>query len=339
MVTENNMCVLDEHWVSVFDPLYKDHYEVSSLGGVKRLTTKSGKLKKISRIMVGYKSSVGYKSVKLKLNNIQKGYFIHRLVYFSFHPSADQSLCVDHINGTKDDNRLENLLLVTPSMNTQLCYERNHNSIQKINQSEYNKILELHNEGISNIDISKIYKVNQECISKILTKKLGINNNIKLKNDDHIKILELFNEGYKQVEISRILNVSTSCIYSSIKNNRSIKKLNQISQTDYIDNNNILWKCIILDEIPSDYFINMNGDIKNNNNKILKSSVVNGYKIINLNKIKTLLIHRLVAIAFIPNPDNKPIVNHKDKNKLNNHISNLEWCTQKENMKHVFSKI
>lgn len=51
---------------------------------------------------------------------------------------------------------------------------------------------------------------------------------------------------------------------------------------------------------------------------------------------KNCFLHRLVATYLVPNPNNYNVVNHKDGNKLNNHYSNLEWCTIEENIKHSY---
>lgn len=65
----------------------------------------------------------------------------------------------------------------------------------------------------------------------------------------------------------------------------------------------------------------------------------NGYWVVDLykdNVRKTWLVHRLVALAFIPNPDNLPCVNHIDSDRANCVISNLEWCTASQNAKHSY---
>lgn len=71
-------------------------------------------------------------------------------------------------------------------------------------------------------------------------------------------------------------------------------------------------------------------------NKYIKTSITRGgYKTVELfneNGSKRMLVHRLVAKAFIPNPNNYPQVNHIDENPSNNCVDNLEWCTSKYNM-------
>lgn len=87
------------------------------------------------------------------------------------------------------------------------------------------------------------------------------------------------------------------------------------------------------------YSINECGQIKGREGKLLTPKVDRyGYLCIGLmkgDKRRTFTtVHRLVAKVFIENTENKPCVNHIDGNKLNNHVSNLEWCTVLENNRH-----
>lgn len=103
----------------------------------------------------------------------------------------------------------------------------------------------------------------------------------------------------------------------------------------------------------SDYEINSNGDVRCSHSRtlgkrvykekhsLLSVSISDGYKVCSLKKgkkSKMFKVHRLIALHFIPNPEQKPCVNHIDNNRTNNNISNLEWCTPQENNQHMFSQ-
>jgi hypothetical protein len=89
------------------------------------------------------------------------------------------------------------------------------------------------------------------------------------------------------------------------------------------------------------YSVNKSGDVYSHRYKRILHPIKqkHGYlrvRLYNSKEYKWYLVHRLIALTFIPNPENKKTVNHKDGNPSNNHISNLEWMTQRQQMLHAY---
>ena len=124
--------------------------------------------------------------------------------------------------------------------------------------------------------------------------------------------------------------------YDVIRKNR--ESLRDLKIQELLDSG-----CVFLKEYP-DYIISEAGDIFSTlNRKVTKLSPgrkSSGYRFVGLRcgsggKAKYEMVHRLVAKTFISNPDNKPEVNHKDGDKDNNSVQNLEWALPKENINHA----
>lgn len=127
--------------------------------------------------------------------------------------------------------------------------------------------------------------------------------------------------------------------------------LNEIQSGDKIADE--IFCSRILDDLPNEiwrdipgydglYQVSNCGRVKSfqlGNERILKlRKIVDGYVVVHLCQkriCKNFLVHRLVAEAFLPNPDNKSDVNHKDGDKCNNCLENLEWVTRSENVRHT----
>lgn len=125
--------------------------------------------------------------------------------------------------------------------------------------------------------------------------------------------------------------------------------MNVLSESDKVVYEDEVWKPC--PDFESKYLISNYGRIKSIGNtnsckrigfiKLHKKNGRNGYMQVRLYdhpKAKTIVVHTLVAKAFVPNPNNLPMVNHKDENKTNNYYKNLEWCDNVYNIRYSRAK-
>jgi len=127
---------------------------------------------------------------------------------------------------------------------------------------------------------------------------------------------------------------------------RSVLETKITKQRSSFQERNRNWKEGLEGFVPAKghqyYYVNIKGEVYSlKRYKFMGHIITNGYWTVRLHnndtKVhRTISIHRLIAENFLPNPENKPFINHIDGNRLNNNIDNLEWCTPKENIQHAF---
>ena len=282
---------------------YKDYYYISNFG---RCFSKRTGIELSTKIRAGYKCVSSWDNKHINKENIN----IHFLVYISFNNDYINTKVIDHIDGNKLNNNLTNLRLLSQSDNIKNAYTNNKKMYQQNIIQAFDKTNKLIKEFDNIKDaITFINHKNGSSIQNCLRGIYKTSGNYIWKFKDN-KIIE--NNKNKYIE--------------DINDYISLGKINEYDFTNY--------------------YINKEGIIINTkykNRKIKFFVNEGGYNCIYLYydelKKSQYLLHRLIAKYYLKDGnryfnDNNYVVNHKDKNKSNNNIDNLEWITSKDNSIH-----
>lgn len=235
---------------------YEGIYQVSNFGRVKSLERHNVNSVRQLRIVKEKYLKVFYNLFDYRIVSLYckskgaKTHTIHRLVAEAFIPNPENKAQINHINGIRNDNRIENLEWVTPSENTKHSYDYLRRNLK------------------SRIDLS--------------------------------------------LDSKQINSVIEGEVWESVVGYVGIYEVSNFGRVKSVNRPNEIFLKIILEKGYQKVSLNKNG-------KKFKASV-----------------HRLIAQSFIPNPENKPQVNHINGIRNDNRIENLEWCTRSENIKHSY---
>jgi len=278
-----------------------DKYKISNYGNIKNIN---------SQIILKPCIKSGYLIISITDNNgYRKSLRLHRLVALCFILNPENKKTVNHKNHNKKDNTVDNLEWFTTTE------QNNHKRKCK------KEILEL----VSSREVWRIDKDTNEKLELYKTIKVAS----KWVFDNKLTKITEFNNGN---------NIKARiCCVARGKRITSFGYKWEYDDSNKNKYNNEEWKdipCEIINETKK-YKISNYGRVENHKGRIASGhNHSSGYLWISISP-KQYLLHRLVAKVFIQNPENKEQVNHIDGNKKNSHVSNLEWCTNKENAQHA----
>lgn len=283
-----NCLAVDSDWKSIKD---YPNYLISKNGNIYSIYQK-----KFLKISVDYH---GYKRVSLSNAKGRNKHSLHRLIALAFIPLIKGKNVINHKNGIKTDNSIENLEWVTSQENAK------HASDTKLNDSSKKKK-------------SRAIHVNQYTM-----------------DGEFVKEWNSVREASVALNIGRTL-IYEACEKDGRRKSTGGFKWEYVeSNTDDLEGE--IWKKN--PGTFDTYMISNMGRIKNLKGKILlPHKRTDGYYSINLQKKKirkTQSVHRIIAECFIPNPKKLPFVNHINGIKDNNRVSNLEWVTESGNAQHA----
>lgn len=247
--------------------------------------------------------SSGYSTVSLYINGIGKSIRIHRLVakHFVINPDIENKIIVDHIDNNKFNNDYTNLQWLTHAENSAKAAEFN----KLKNVGNHREVLQFDNEMT------------------------------------FIKEYSSMTEAYRQTGISaRMIKFSCDGIYNTYDKNRTVYHWKYKYDREKIPLPEGAVKIPGYDV----YYAVRDGRIYSTfiSNYLIPKLSEDGYQNVTLkygNIKKTVQVHIIIAEIFLgAKPSPKMQVNHKDKNRANSHIDNLEYMTPKENNKHKFEK-